>query len=111
MIDREIVEKREAKKIRLIRNEATKKAKKVAAILKKKYKAKKVILFGSLISNGYLHEKTDIDILVEGMHPKDILQAGFEASTIAAPFDVDIIPAEKADKCLLKIALNEGIEI
>ena len=80
MIHREVVEKREAKKVRFIRNEATKKAKKVAALLKKKYKATRVILFGSLISNNYLHDKTDIDILVEGMKTKDILQAGFEAS-------------------------------
>lgn len=111
MIHRETVEKRAAKKVRLIRNEATKKAKKVAALLKKKYKAKRVILFGSLVSNDYLHEKTDIDILVEGMNINDILKAGFEACLIAAPFDVDIIQAEKADKCLLKNALNEGIEI
>ena len=111
MIHRDVVEKREAKKARFIRKEATKKAKKVAALLKKKYKATRVILFGSLISNDYLHEKSDIDILVEGMNTKDILQAGFEACLIAAPFNVDIIPLEKADKSLLKNALSEGIEI
>jgi len=45
------------------------------------------------------------------MNTKDILQAGFEACLIAAPFNVDIIPLEKADKSLLKNALSEGIEI
>ncbi len=111
MINRAIIEKREAYKICSIREDAIKKARMIATLLKKKYKATKIILFGSLIGNGYLHERTDIDILVEGINSEDILRAGFEACLIAKSFNVDIIPMEKADNCLLRNALSEGIEL
>ncbi len=111
MICKETIEKRQAEEIKAIRSDAMDKAKKVAAMLKEKYGAKKVILFGSIVKSDYLHEKSDIDLLVYGIKPEDFLRAGADAWKISGRFDVDIVPAEIAYKNILKRALEEGIEL
>ncbi len=94
-----------------IRSAGLVRAKKVAVMLRKKYGAKKVLLFGSLVRDGYLDERSDIDILVDGVNANDMLRAGFDAWMVAEPFDVDLIPEKKARKSLLKVARKEGIEL
>ncbi|HOE19147.1 MAG TPA: nucleotidyltransferase domain-containing protein [Syntrophorhabdaceae bacterium] len=94
-----------------IRSAGLARAKKVAVMLRKKYGAKKVLLFGSLVRDGYLDERTDIDILVDGVSVNDMLRAGFDAWMVAEPFDVDLVPAGKAHRSLLKVARKEGIEL
>lgn len=107
----EAIEKRARKKMDTIRSAGLDRAKKVAFMLRKKYGAKKVLLFGSLVRDGYLDERSDIDILVDGVRANDMLRAGFDAWMEADPFDVDLIPAKKARKSLLKVARKEGIEL
>ena len=111
MIFREAIEKRQAEGIASIRSDAMDRAKKVTAMLKERYAAKRVILFGSLVKSDYLHERSDIDLLVEGIKSEDFLRAGADAWRVADPFDVDIIPAEIAHKNILRKALKEGIEL
>jgi len=111
MILKEAIEKRQAEEIESIRANAMERAKRVAILLRKKYGAKRVILFGSLCSKAYLHERSDIDLLVEGIRSSDILRAGFDAWVVAEPFDVDIIPIEVAEERIIKIAVKEGIEL
>jgi predicted nucleotidyltransferase len=111
MIFKEAIQKRQAEEIKAIRSDAMDKAKKIAAMLKEKYGANKVILFGSIVKSDYLHEKSDIDLLVYGIKPEDFLRAGVDAWKISVCFDVDIIPAEKAEKTIVEIAEREGIEL
>ena len=111
MISTKAIEIRELNKIKAIRKNAMKSAKKVADFLKERYEVKRVVLFGSLPSKPYLHERTDIDLLVEGLDRAELLRAGFDAEELAVPFEVDIIPMEIAAKKLIEIALEEGIEL
>lgn len=111
MIFREAIEKRQRAEIEAIRSDAMEKARRVAAMLKEKYGAKRIILFGSIIKSDYLHEKSDIDLLVYGIKSEDLLRAGADAWKISGRFDVDIIPAEIAYKNILKRALEEGIKL
>ena len=111
MILKEAIEKRQAEEIESIRANAMERAKRVAILLKEKYGAKRVILFGSLCRKAYLHERSDIDLLVEGIKTANILRAGFDAWMVSEPFDVDIIPMEVADERIIKIAVKEGIEL
>jgi predicted nucleotidyltransferase len=106
-----VIEKRARKKMDAIRSAGLDRAKKVAVMLRKKYGAKKIFLFGSLVRDGYLDERTDIDILVDGINTDDVLRAGFDAWIVAEPFDVDLIPARKARKSLLKVARKEGVAL
>jgi len=111
MILKEEIERRKAEEIESIRRDAMDKAKKIASMLKEKYGAKRVILFGSIVKSSYLHKRTDIDLLVEGIKSNDFLRAGADAWTISSPFDVDIVPVERADQYLLSRALEEGVEL
>ncbi len=95
MICREVIKKRQAEEIKAIRTDAIDKVRKVATMLKEKYGAKRVILFGSIIKSDYLHEKTDI---VRGLKSQDFLKAGADACKISGHFDVDIVPAAIAHK-------------
>ena len=111
MIYTRTIIKREKEGIDRLRTEARAGARKVAELLKNKYGAKRVILFGSLVSKKYLHKRSDIDLLVEGIEKDDFLRAGFDASVIAKPFEVDIIPIETADKEILERAKKEGVDL
>ena len=111
MILKKAIEKRQARETESIRRDAKDKAKKIASMLKEKYGAKRVILFGSIVKSSYIHKRTDIDLLVEGIKSNDFLRAGADAWTISSPFDVDIVPVERADQYLLSRALEEGVEL
>lgn len=111
MILKEEIEKRRAEEIESLRRDAKDKAKKIASMLKEKYGAKRVIIFGSIIRSSYLHQRTDIDLLVEGIKSEEFLRAGADAWSISCPFDVDIIPFERADPYFLSRVLEEGVEL
>lgn len=109
MIYTDTLKKRGSEKIERIRLEAMNKARTVAELLKSRYGAKRVILFGSAVGGGYMHEGSDIDLLVEGISGDDFLRAGFDASVAAIPFDVDIIPRERARKEIIAAAEERGL--
>ncbi len=111
MICVKTIEKRSEEKIRSLRARAKDRARDVAELLKTRYGVKRVILFGSIVRGHYLHERTDIDLLVEGLRAEDFLRAGADAWTVSGPFDVDIIPMERAEKSIVKAALRDGIEL
>ncbi len=103
--------KKEQSDIEKIRKEAMQRAKEIALLLKERYGVRKIILFGSLVKKAYLHKRTDIDLLVEGLPEELFLKAGAEAMKLASPYDVDIIPLERASKFIIEKALEEGIEL
>lgn len=111
MIYIEAIEKRQVEETASIRSDARNKAEAVARLLKEKYGVKRVILFGSICRNAYLHKGSDIDLMVEGLNMEDLLHAGFDAWTTAKPFDVDLIPMERAAGAIVENAKKEGIEI
>jgi predicted nucleotidyltransferase len=111
MIYTEALKKRDTEKMERIRSEALERAGKVALLLKGKYGAKRVIIFGSVVRKAYIHERSDIDLLVEGINKEDFLRAGFDACAAATPFNVDIIPIETAHDYIVASAIKEGMEL
>jgi len=111
VINIKAIKKREQEHREEIKSTAMERARKVALMLKEKYGVRRVILFGSLARDRYLHRGTDIDLLVEGLKIEDLLRAGSDAWEITHPFDVDIIPMERAEKVMIDIALKEGIDL
>lgn len=100
------------KEARLKRNqeEAYAKAKQIADLLKNKYAIKKVILFGSTVTGKYW-EQSDIDIAILGLDDRKYMDIIWEASQIALPFSLDIVPLESATKSLKRKIEREGVEI
>ena len=90
------------------REELREMSKKIAQMLKEKYKVKKVFLIGSLVK-GYIHEKSDIDLVVEGLPPKAYVKALVDASDIVQwKVEINLIPFEDAFETLKEKTLKEG---
>lgn len=71
-------------------------AKRIAKMLKEKYKVKRVFLIGSLVKR-YIHESSDIDLMVERLAPEVYITALTEAYDILPPgIDLNLIPFENA---------------
>ena len=92
------------------RQDALKKAAKIAKILKENYGALQVILFGSLAWGNHFHEKSDIDIFVIGF-PKesDYWGALGESEHLADPFPLSIVLEENAVPSLIERVKKEGV--
>jgi predicted nucleotidyltransferase len=83
-------------------------SKKIAQMLKEKYKVKRIFLIGSLVK-GYVHERSDIDLVVEGLSPKAYIKALVDASDIVQwKVEVNLIPFEDAFETLKEKTLREG---
>ncbi len=90
--------------------DALEKASRVADMLKNKYGVEKVILFGST-ATGNFWDHSDIDIAVLGLDESKYLDIIWEASSLAFPFSIDIVPIEKVSELLHQKIQREGMEI
>lgn len=91
---------------------AIEKAREVAKILKRKYKVKEVILFGSLVwRTDFLWKGTDIDLLVKGLKDGKYFEVLGDISTASHPFHIDLVPFEKAWPSIKRRALEEGLRL
>lgn len=92
-----------------LRERAREKASLVAEILKTRYCAQRVILYGSL-ARGDFREGSDIDLLVEGMSGS-YWDAYLSAERAAAPFVVSLVCSEDASPSLLDSVAQEGVPL
>ncbi|MDH7577559.1 MAG: nucleotidyltransferase domain-containing protein [Bacillota bacterium] len=90
---------------------AQQRAQAVARLLKEKWGAQAVYLFGSL-AGGRLWEHSDLDFFVVGLpgseHYYEILA---DAERIAAPFEVDLILEEAAPAYIKKAVAEKGVRL
>jgi len=78
------------------------------SILKDKYKVSRVFLIGSLVK-GFIHERSDIDLVVEGLSPDLYMKALTELwDLLPAGVELNLIPYEDAFENLREKAVNEG---
>jgi len=78
------------------KEELQKLAKRCVSVLKDKYKAKRVFLIGSLVK-GFVHERSDIDLAVEGLPPDLYMEALTELWDILPEgVELNLIPFEDA---------------
>jgi uncharacterized protein len=85
-----------------------KKARECSSVLSKKYKIKKVYVIGSLVK-GVFHERSDIDLVVEGLPAELYIKALTELYDILPPgVELNLIPYEDAFDSLKKKAVTEG---
>ena len=90
------------------RKELKKLARKCAEMLKTNYKVKRIFLIGSL-SKGYVHDKSDIDIVVEGLKPELYIKVLTELyDLLPAGVELNLIPFEDSYDSLKEKTLHEG---
>ena len=90
------------------KEELQKLAKNCTQVLKDKYKVRRVFLIGSLVK-GVVHERSDIDLIVEGLLPNLYIKALTELwDLLPAKIDLNLIPFEDAFESLKEKTLKEG---
>ena len=83
-------------------------AEKCSSLLKKKYHVKRVYIIGSL-ATGILHDRSDIDLVVEGLPAELYIKALTELYDILLPgIELNLIPLEDAFDSLKEKTLKEG---
>lgn len=83
-------------------------AEKCATLLKENYQIKRVFLIGSLVK-GYVHERSDIDLVVEGLSPELYIKALTRLYDVLPPgVDLNLIPFEDAFEHVKEKTLRDG---
>lgn len=81
--------------IELRRQQALQAAEACIALLKNRFGARRVILFGSLAGQGVWHEQSDLDLAVEGLPSADFFKAYAACSKLLPPgLELDLVPLE-----------------
>ena len=93
------------------RDHALSVARKAAAILKKRFGAKRVLLFGSLAQDAWFTSRSDIDLCADGIHVEHFFRAEAEIEAIASGFKVGLLDFRECSPELLKRVEKEGIEL
>jgi uncharacterized protein len=79
-----------------------------ARILRDRFKARRVIPFGSVMGHGTSHSGSDMDLAVEGIPPEQFFQAWAAlCELLASGLDVDLVVLEHAGEALRARILGE----
>jgi len=90
--------------------EARHTAAEIAQELRNRFKAKKVVLFGSL-ARGEFSNRSDIDLAVWGISPGDFYRAVALASGYSRTCAVDLVDAEDCSETLRQNIERERVEL
>ena len=79
-----------------------------AQILRDRFRARRVIPFGSVVGHGTWHPGSDLDLAVEGIPPEQFFQACATVRELLPPgLDVDLVDLEHAGEALRARILGE----
>jgi len=81
-----------------------------ARLLAERYGARRVYLFGSLVGSRSIHDRSDIDLAVEGLGPGRAYWRALAQLWASLPpgIELDLVPLEDADPELVERILTEG---
>jgi predicted nucleotidyltransferase len=82
-----------------------------ANMLKTKYNASKIILFGSLAHKAWFNENSDVDLAVEGLPSDNYWQAWREIEDIITDRKIDFVDISEVSEPIKNIIKSEGIEL
>lgn len=92
------------------REKAWEVARAAAALLKSRYRATRVVAFGSLTEPDHFHPWSDVDLAVWGIAPGDYFEAVARVLDVGGEIQVDLIMAERC-KPYLREAIEAGVEL
>ena len=84
---------------------------KVASMLKRRFGARRVWLFGSLAQTSWFTSDSDVDLAVEGLKIKEYWKAWKLIEEIIKDRPVDFIEIETASESLKKAIERNGVEL
>lgn len=84
------------------------KARECTSFLEKKYNVKRVYVIGSLVK-GKFHDRSDIDLVVEGLAPRLYIDVLTDLYDLLLPgMELNLIPFEDAFDSLKRRTIREG---
>ena len=87
---------------------AIKLANQLAAILKKDYNAKQVVLFGSLARDDVFDSRSDVDLAVWGLEDSIYYRVLSRLMDINPEIKIDLVMVENASRNIIKTIEEEG---
>ena len=93
------------------RERTLRRIRKAAEVLKTRFHAQRVILFGSFAHEAWFMPDSDVDIAVEGLGQTDYFRAWRVAEEVIAERPVDLIEMETASHSLLEAIKRHGVEL
>lgn len=85
-------------------------AEKAASLLRQRFSADKILVFGSLLRPENFDELSDVDIAARGIADSDFLRAVAAVTALDNEITVDLIQIEQASPSLSR-QVEEGVEI
>jgi predicted nucleotidyltransferase len=83
----------------------------LATAIKKRFGARRVILFGSLAHEEWFRTDSDVDLAVEGLSGEDYWKAWGLAEEIITDRPIDLVEVEAASDSMKKAIERYGVEI
>ena len=93
------------------KSEALKLAHQAADLLRKKFGATKVAIFGSLAHDEWFSPWSDIDIGVEGIEAESFYSAVAAVTGLSPVFRIDLVDVDDCKPTIRRAIEKEGIEI
>lgn len=90
---------------------AWKLAKRAASLLKERFGAKRVVVFGSLSERSRFTSWSDVDLAVWGIPDERFYAAVGAVTALAADLQVDLVDADDCRDSLREVIESEGIEV
>jgi len=80
-----------------------------AEFLAERYAVRRVYLFGSMLGNTLVHQRSDIDLAIVGLPPEQYVRALADIWDLLPPgFEVDLVPLEDAFPEMIERIRIEG---
>lgn len=86
-------------------------ARRAASVLKEKFAAERVIVFGSLAHGAWFHPRSDIDLAVAGIAPEAFWRAWCALDQVSEGFEINLVALEGAPEELREEIEAKGIEL
>ena len=93
------------------RNRAWEVARKAATILKERFGATRVLVFGSLAHGAWFTPRSDIDLWVDGIPVENFFHAEADVEAVATGYKLDLVDSRECSPELLEQVEEEGVEL
>jgi len=93
------------------RDDALKVARQAAGLLRERFGARKVVVFGSLAGNTGFTEFSDIDLAAWGISGDEYYRAVAAVAGLSDRYQIDLVDPELCRASIKQIILEQGVEV
>jgi predicted nucleotidyltransferase len=104
-------ERERRRRMQLRSAEAMEVARKAAAELRQHFGVTRVRVFGSVLRPHRFHERSDIDLAVEGLPKGVYLKAWALLNSPGVEFEIDLVASDECRSAVWESAMREGVDV